>query len=116
MRYFLHSETLSINLPITTFIAVGAKVMILWNINTSLGIVNGTTEIIKDFMFKDDDSAPSLPYCIIVECVNYKGPPSFTWLGKEKWVPIRTGWGKGNKCSRENFPVQLAWALSVWKS
>ena len=64
--------------------------MILWNINRSLRLVNGATGIVQDFMFRDNDSAPSLPYCIIVECVNYKGPPSFTGLGKEKWVPIRT--------------------------
>ena len=49
--YFLHSETLAINLPLNTFIAVGAKIMILWNINRSLRLVNGATGIVQDFMF-----------------------------------------------------------------
>ena len=49
--YFLHSETLAMNLPLNTFIAVGAKIMILWNINRSLRLVNGATGIVQDFMF-----------------------------------------------------------------
>ena len=66
-------------------------------------------------------NAPSLPLAIIMDFNEYKGPPFFTGLGKEKWVPILTEeykWGDDGKEDhyRIQFPICLALALTVWES
>ena len=45
--YSLHSESSDENLPTTTNINIGAKITILWNINRSLGLINGATEALN---------------------------------------------------------------------
>ena len=85
--------------------------MILSNIITSLGLVNGANRIIRDFIYTDGDKAPQLPYAIIIECNDNKGPPFYSGIGQEKRVPIRAvtaKWGENNKFSREQFPIALS--------
>ena len=103
------------------YLCVGAKIMLLWNINISLGLVNGSNGIIKDFIFSENIHAPSLPTAIIVYFPDYKGPPYFSGFDQEKWVPIFpeiTRWGGAGDTDhyRKQFPICLSWALTVWKS
>jgi ATP-dependent DNA helicase PIF1 len=102
-------------------LCIGAKIMLLWNINISLGLVNGSNGIIKDFIFSENIHAPSLPTAIIVYFSDYSGPSYFSGIGQEKWVPIfpeTFKWGGSGEIDhfRKQFPICLSWALTVWKS
>ena len=94
--------------------------MLLWNINISVGLVNGSVGIIKDFIYLKNQKAPNLPHIIIISFNDYSGPPSFNGVGQEKWVAIEAEkykWG-GKEDSdhyRKQFPIHLAWALTIWK-
>jgi hypothetical protein len=65
------------------YLCIGAKIMLLWNINISLGLVNGSNGIIKDFLFSENIHAPSLPIAIIIYFSDYSGPTYFTGIGQE---------------------------------
>jgi hypothetical protein len=123
--------------------------MLLWNINISLGLVNGSTGHIIGFIYKDGKKAPEMPHSIIIHFNDYKGPPFFPNVGckqyknmsvdplipewvliipppalRDKWVPILASeykWGtsvndEDPSHSRKQFPICLAWALTVWKA
>ena len=96
---------------------MGAKVVLLKNVATSLGLVNGATGVIKDFLFVPGTKAPQLPYAIIINFRQYKGPPFFSGEDKKTWVPLlaETSEWEG-KHFRKGFPLTLAWAMTAWKS
>ena len=75
--------------------------MLLWNINISIGLVNGSTGIVKDFIFCENIHAPSLPTAIIIEFSDYSGPPTSLELVKKNGYPFiqkhRNGDGPGKK-------------------
>ena len=103
------------------YLTRGSKIMLLWNVLLSVGLVNGATGIIIDFIYEENKNAPELPYAIIIQFNEYKGPRFFSGEGQEKWVPILTEeykWGDPSKEDhyRIQFPICLAWALTVWKS
>jgi ATP-dependent exoDNAse (exonuclease V) alpha subunit len=130
------------------YVSKRSRVMLLWNVNISLGLVNGSTGHVVGFIYREGHKAPDLPYSIIIHFDDYKGPPFFTIYGckqyenisvdplikewvlisppdkREKWVPILVSeykWGKSvndenPNHSRKQFPICLAWALTVWKS
>ncbi len=137
------ARKLSVNL----YLSKKSKVMLLWNINISLGLVNGSTGHVIGFIYKEGQKAPDLPYSIIIHFDDYKGLPFFSSIGckqyrnisedpeiveyvlisppdiKDKWVPILVSefkWGESvnddANHSRKQFPICLAWALTVWKS
>ena len=102
----------------TVFLAVGANTCIIKNINTKLGSVNGSTGIVKNFFYRDAESAPRLPYAVICDIKDYLGPPFFNGLGRDKWIPIKTykaSWGDGGEKTREQYPIALSWGVNPWK-
>jgi hypothetical protein len=57
---------------------------------------------------------------IVIEFDDYCGPKYFTKPGQEKWVPIEpetAKWGGQSEQDhfRKQFPITLAYALTVWK-
>ena len=116
-----NSDDIARKLKSKLYLCIGAKVMLLWNVNISLGLVNGSTGIIKEFIFDENIYAPSLPNCVIIDFLDYSGPAFFSGIGQEKWVPIypeTAKWGGVDDQDhfRKQFPLCLAWALTVWKS
>ena len=104
----------------TLYLAINAKIMLLWNVNLSSGLVNGSTGTIKDFIFVEGQKAPELPANIVIEFDDYINPKYFTTPGQEKWVPIEpetAKWGGQSEEDhfRKQFPITLAYALTVWK-
>jgi hypothetical protein len=104
-------------------LAEDAEVMLTQNISAPLGLVNGTTGVVKDFVFADGVFAPSLPDYVWVDCGDqYKGATFFENNPERKgWVPIypvvnthKTS--KGGTMLREGLPLRLSWALTVWKA
>ena len=103
-------------------LSVGAKIMLLWNLNSNIGLVNGATGTVKDWLYKAGEKAPVLPQTLVVEMNEYSGPPFFSGEGQEKWVPFLPqkymwpAYGDGEDHFRTQFPISLAWGLTVWKA
>jgi len=102
-------------------LAVGSQVMLLWNISLAHGLVNGSTGTVIDFVFTDGQKAPNLPFAIVVNFPDYKGPPFFTGDERSKWVPMRPEKydftdAEGTSHFREQYPLCLSWALTIWKA
>jgi hypothetical protein len=109
------------NLPSKIYLSKKSKVMLLWNINITLGLVNGSIGYIVGFIYNEGKNAPSLPYSIIIKFDDYTGVPFFSGVGQEKWVPVLASeykWGEENMSThfRKQFLISLSWALTVWKS
>jgi hypothetical protein len=97
------------------------KVMLLWNINITLGLVNGSIGYVVGFIYNEGKNTPSLPYSIIISFDDYTGVPFFSGVDQEKWVPVLASeykWGEENMSThfRKQFPSSLSWVLTVWKS
>jgi hypothetical protein len=67
---------------------IDTKIMLLRNINISVGLVNGSIGTVKEVIYDDNVNAPNLPQYLIVQLNDYTGPPFFTGEGQEKWVPM----------------------------
>ena len=77
------------NLPNVFHCCVGAKVVLTYNIWPEAGLSNGSTGIVKDFVFVDGQRAPDFPYCVWVDFSDeYCGLAFFGEADRAKWVPI----------------------------
>ena len=56
------------------FLAKGACVMLTMNLWTDVGLCNGATGIVIDFIYADNQQPPDLPQAVIVKFDNYRGP------------------------------------------
>jgi hypothetical protein len=110
------------------YVSKRSRVMLLWNVSISLGLVNGSTGYVVRFSYKEGHKAPDLPYSIIIHFDDYKGPPFFTIYGckqykntsvdplikewvlisppdkREKWVPILVSEYKWSKSVNDENP------------
>lgn len=110
------------NLKPRLYLSRNSKVMLLWN--KKCGLVNGSTGIVRDFLYEPNTTAPHLPYAIVIEFDDYKGPPFFSGEDKKKFVPILAEnyeWTDIKRNAnqthfRKTFPITLAWGLTVWKT
>ena len=98
-------------------ICKNARVMIRCNLWKEKGIVNGTMGYIRDIIYKKGVTPPALPICLVVELdAPYSGPHL---PGKPRHVPICTmtnnGVGSQGPIERTQFPLCLAWAISIYK-
>jgi len=125
------SEEQARRLPTLSYFSVNSKVLLTWNLNVTLKLVNGSTGIIKDIIFAPNTSAVTdLPIAIIVEFAQYSGRRFFEdritnletgeTQDRSKWVPISVStaeWYTSNNVTlqRTMFPLSLAWAWTPWK-
>lgn len=100
------------------YLAKGARVMLRSNLWTTAGLVNGALGTVVDIVYhRDQAPAPDGPPAVVmVKFDNYTGPTM-----ADGTVPVPTlvkGWddGHGNRLTREQFPLSLAWATTVHKS
>ena len=56
------------------FLAKDAHVMLTMNLWTDVGLCNGATGTVIDFIYADNQQPPDLPEAVIVKFDNYKGP------------------------------------------
>ena len=68
---------------------ISAKVILIQNIQVKLGLVNGTTSIVKDIIQKGyADIKKDQPQLLLIIVDRYNGPALFTWQDSKKVVPI----------------------------
>lgn len=102
-------------------LCIGAKVMLIQNIWVELGLVNGTTGIVKDIVWKrHTDIKKDQPQSLLITVDKYNGPALFTRQDSKKVVPIFSvlcKWeGIRGSCLRRQFPITLAFAFTIYKS
>jgi len=102
-------------------VCIGAKTMLIQNIWVKLGLVNGTTGTIKDIVWKEGaDIKKDPPQALLIAVGQYDGPALFTRQDSKKVIPIfsvlRKWEGTRGTCSRRQFPITLAFALTIHKS
>jgi len=102
-------------------LCIGAKVMLIQNIWVELGLVNGTTGTVEDVVWKGHaDIKKDQPQSLLIAVDGYNGPALFTRQDGKKVVPIfsvlREWEGTRGSCSRRQFPITLAFALTIHKS
>jgi hypothetical protein len=107
------------NLPTELLVCIGAQVMLSTNLWTEKGLVNGSIGTITDILWDtDQDPSVSMPSLLLIRFNEYSGP-DFPLYGS-KIIPIfpvtRQFDFKGVACTRTQFPLRLAYAISVHKS
>ena len=100
------------------FLAKGARVMLTMNLWSSVGLCNGATGTVIDFIFKNNHQPPDLPIAVVVQFEDYRGP-SFS-DNHPSCVPICpitvTAQTEHGFHERQQLPLRLAWALTIHKS
>eukprot|EP00118_Oscarella_pearsei_P020682 m.225765 g.225765 ORF g.225765 m.225765 type:complete len:1796 (+) comp40019_c0_seq3:374-5761(+) len=100
------------------FLCEGARVMLTSNLWTEKGLVNGSMGHVKAILYEPGTGPPALPETVVVQMDRYNGP---TW-GGERCVPVcslERCWSSNKSrtsCKRRQFPLQLAWAVTIHKS
>ena len=121
-------------MPNELCVCEGARVLLTQNLWVDAGLMNGALGHVVGYMWGDDgdprseDSKKRLPLCIFVEFDDVdlgedeNGVPRSFFPHDEKrknWVPIfrqRVSSTAEDNIWRENFPLQLAWAMTHWKA
>jgi len=89
--------------------------MLRKNLCVEKGLVNGTLGTVRDIVYRGNEVPPSLPYILLVEFDGYEGPFICDRLFPLK--PSKSNWkDHGVDCTRKQFPINLAYALTVHKA
>ncbi|KID59396.1 ATP-dependent DNA helicase PIF1, partial [Metarhizium hybridum] len=96
---------------------LGARVMLTENIWVENGLVNGSMGTVRDVVWNEgQDPTKDMPTAIMVEVDDYDSP-KFT---STNYIPIfpvtRRFEYKKSDCSRTNFPLRPAYAITVHKA
>ncbi|OXV06635.1 hypothetical protein Egran_05597, partial [Elaphomyces granulatus] len=109
------------NLQAKFAVAIGARVMLTQNVWTERGLVNGAIGTVHDIIWEIDVENPreQPPLALLVHFDKYDGPALCETEGM-KLVPIfrlATEWSNGSVfCRRTQFPMVLAYAITIHKS
>ena len=101
--------------------AIGARVMLTRNLWVEKGLVNGAMGTVRDISWKEgQDPSKDLPEVLMVQFDNYKGPFFAEDADGSGFVPIfpTTAWFEcnGADCTRTQFPLRIAYAITVHKA
>ncbi len=111
-----HDEDKYRGLENTINLAINARITLVTNIWISKGLVNGANGIIRDVIFEPNNPNPT---ALLIQFDNYNGPRLFDENDNRKdWIPINIFdcYSTETKASRKQFPVKLAYALTIHKS
>nr|XP_039258260.1 uncharacterized protein LOC120334820 [Styela clava] len=104
-------------------IAVGCRVMLLYNIDTSDGLVNGVMGTVQYIAKNDKEFVISILIKFDNDNVGRKAMAKSRWKRQHPLlVPItrreakfEKAYGKGAQVSRNQFPLTLGWAVTIHK-
>lgn len=96
-------------------LSIGCRVMLRKNLCVDRGLVNGTLGNVRDILFKPGERPPCLPLVILVQFDNYEGP--FIRGNCFPVLPQTVNWREsGVDCTRRQFPLSVAYAITIHKS
>lgn len=106
------------NLVAELHVCVGAQVMLTANLWTENGLVNGSMGSIHDITWSQGHDPSSLPSLLLITFADYTGPhfPGCPQSTVPVFPVFRRFEFKGIACSRTQFPLRLAYAITVHKS
>ena len=110
------------NLSVSLNVSIGARVMLTENIWTERGLVNGAQGTLRDIVWPNGTTDPRSepPTALLIEFDKYDGPALVELSGGHKLVPnlrSKREWTRGDGvCSRVQFPIIVAYAITVHKS
>ena len=101
------------------FLSKGARLILTRNLWTDTGLRNGTMSTVKDLLYSNGTTPPSLPVAIVVQFdQTYIGPSICP--DTPNCVPITpvisTSDTLGSAYERQQFPLRLAWSITKHKS
>ena len=95
-------------------LAKSARIMLTSNLWVEVGLVNGAMGTIEAICYRSG-GPPDLPLAVMVKFDHYSGPTLHD--GTVPITPLRRTWSNsGVQCSRLQFPLKLAWAVTIHKS
>ena len=99
------------------FLSKGAKIMLTMNLWTDVGLCNGATGTVVDFIYADDQQPPDLPVAVIVKFDDYTGPSiNDSMPACVPICPITVTSQTLDVHERQQLPLKLAWAITIHKS
>uniref|UniRef100_A0A1I8H6W3 ATP-dependent DNA helicase n=2 Tax=Macrostomum lignano TaxID=282301 RepID=A0A1I8H6W3_9PLAT len=98
------------------FLAIGARVMLTRNLSVQNGLVNGSVGTVRGICYANGKKPPNdLPDCVWVEFERYNGPANASHAAARE--DVSSQWlQRGASLSRHQFPLRLAWAITIHKS
>ena len=107
------------NLSPELYICINARIMLTTNLWTEHGLVNGSMGSISDISWDETlDPFTAMPSVLLIQFDEYTGP-DFPGCppGIVPVFPVHRPFDyKGASCSRTQFPLRLAYAITVHKS
>ena len=97
------------------FLAKNARVMLTANLWPEVGLCNGATGEIIDFLYQEQHAPPNLPIAVLVHFYKYTGP--LFLQNSIPIVPLTFEWTSGkHNLSRQQLPLQPCYAITIHKS
>lgn len=97
-------------------LTVGARVMLTRNLWTDVGLVNGALGVVHSILYNEDNIR--FPVVVIVKFDKYTGPSVFTETVNCVPIPPSSSFSEsyGPVYERTQYPLKLAWAITIHKS
>lgn len=120
-----HSSKYAAKLPVDEFsglepvvhLAKGANVMLTNNLWAAVGLCNGATGTLVDFIYQNEQP-PCLPVATVVHFDDYSGPQFIDSM--HNCIPIFpltvSAFIAGQVHERQQLPLRLSWAITIHKS
>ena len=100
------------------YVCNGSRVMLTSNLCAEKGLANGSFGTVKAILYNKGCRPTQLPHSIIVQFDEYTGDSILPGIERcVAIVPRTASWSKGGQeLSRQQFPLRLAWAITIHKS
>lgn len=109
------SEVLAQGLSAKLYLTKGCRIMLRRNLCVRRGLVNGSLGTVREIIYRAGERPPLLPYAILIEFDKFTGP--YYSENLFPLLPITNTWRDQNvECSRRQFPISLAYAMTIHKS
>ena len=97
------------------FLAKGAHLILTMNLWTDIGLCNGATGTIVEFIYASNQQPPDLPIAIIVKFNDYTGPSLTNRIpGCVPICPICNT--LDGLQERQQLPLKIAWVITIHKN